>query len=202
MIRTFDLSGMGVVSSLSVAVETLKRNPVLFVAGLIVALVNGVVAGGQMLSTGANALLWTLGSFVVQFASLFSVAGALGMVAEALDGSTRLDTLVYEGKQNFADALAATILLVVVMVAAFVFVGFVAFLAAMGVIMTDVGSGLSPLHVVLAMGVVYLLALLRCSSSSSTSRRSWCPTGVPPTRSSRATGWSAGTSSPRWASTR
>jgi hypothetical protein len=151
---------MGVFSSLSVAVETLKRNPVLLVAGLVVALVNGVVAGGQMLSSGANALLWSLGSFAVQFASLFFVAGAYGMVAEALDGTTRLNTLVSEGKQNFADALAATILLVVAMVAAFVFVGFVAFLVAIGAITTDVGTGLSPVLLVGGMALVYLVALL------------------------------------------
>lgn len=160
MTRTFDLSDMGVVSSLRVAVETLKRNPVLFVAGLVVALVNGVVAGGQMLSTGANALLWSLASFAVQLGSLFFVAGAYGMVAEALDGPTRLSTLVSEGKDNFADALAGTLLLVVVTVAAFVLVGFVAFLVGIGAIVTDVVGDVSPLYFVLAMGVVYLLALL------------------------------------------
>lgn len=151
---------MGVISSVSVAVETLKRNPILLVAGLVVALANGVVAGGQMLSTGVAQMGWSLGSFAVQLGSLFFVAGAYGMVAEALDGPTRLSTLFSEGKNNFADVLAATILLVVAIVATFVFVGFIAFIVGIAVLTSGSLGGLPPQLFVLAMGVVYLLALL------------------------------------------
>lgn len=151
---------MGVISSASVAVETLKRNPILFVVGFAVALANGVVAGGQMLSTGIDQLGWSLGSYAVQLGSLFFVAGAYGMVAEAIDGTTRLKTLLSEGKDNFADVLAATLLLVIAMVAAFVFVGFLAFIVGIGVLWSGSAGGLPSQLFVLAMVGVYLIALL------------------------------------------
>ncbi|WP_137286966.1 DUF7847 domain-containing protein [Halorussus salinisoli] len=151
---------MGVVSSLSVAVEMLKRNPVLFVAGLVVALVNGVAAGGQMLSSGMTSVVWSFGSFAIQLGSLFFVAGAYGMAAEAIDGTTRLETFLSEGKDNFADALAATLLLVVAMVAAFVVVAVVAMVAVVAVLAGGSGTGFSTEIFVLAMTGIYLLALL------------------------------------------
>ncbi|NEU56903.1 hypothetical protein [Halorussus sp. MSC15.2] len=150
---------MAVVSSLSIAVETLRRNPVLFVAGAVVAFLNAVVAGGQMLSSGPARIAWSFGTFVVQLASLVFVAGAYGMVAEAFDGTPRLGTILSEGKANFADALAATLLLVVAAVAVFV-VAIVVGLIGLFAVISSNGGGNSPVILVLVMGGTYLLALV------------------------------------------
>ncbi|MFC4449981.1 hypothetical protein [Halorussus aquaticus] len=150
---------MAVVSSLSTAVETLRRNPVLFVAGAVVALLNAAVAGGQMLSSGPARVAWSFGTFAVQLASLVFVAGAYGMVAEAFDGTPRLGTILSEGKANFADVLAATLLLVVAAVAVFV-VAMVVGVIGLVVVISSEGGDLSPVILALGLGATYLLALL------------------------------------------
>ncbi|WP_276300995.1 hypothetical protein [Halorussus lipolyticus] len=151
---------MGVVSSLSTAVQTLKRNPVLFVAGFVVAFVNATVAGGQMLSTGPARIAWSLGTFVVQLGSLVFVVGAYGMTAEALGGTTRLRTLVSAGKKYFADALAATVLVVIAVVATSVVTMVVGLVGFFAVVLGGSGTGFSPNLLAVVMGAIYLLGLL------------------------------------------
>jgi hypothetical protein len=151
---------MAVVSSLSTAVELLKRNPVLFVAGGLVALVNGVVAAGQMLASGVTYMALIAGSYAVQLLSLFVVAGAYGMVDDALDGTARLETLVSDGKEYFVNALIGTILFAVVAVLTFVVVGGVGFLGIVGVLTSGSAPGLSMELLMVGMGLVYLFAAL------------------------------------------
>lgn len=151
---------MGVVSSLSTAVQTLKRNPVLFIAGFVVAFVNAAVAGGQMLSTGPARIAWSLGAFVVQLGSLVVVVGAYGMTAEALRGTTRLSTLVSASKKYFADALAATVLVVIAVVATSVVTMVVGLVGFFAVLLGGSGTGFSPNLFAVVMGAIYLLGLL------------------------------------------
>lgn len=92
----------------------LRRNPVLFVPVLALA----VIQLPSLALQRSDPLLSTVVSFLVSLVSLavapFVLAGLVGMVDEALDGTTSLDAFREAGRENYVSTLAATALLVVV----------------------------------------------------------------------------------------
>lgn len=147
---------MSVTSSVSTALSTLKQNPVLFVAAFFVSLVSSVVLGVQSAVGEVSPFLVSGLSFVVQFVSLFFVAGAYAMADEALDGRTSLGTLFTGGKENYVSMLGATLLLVGVMIATFIPIFIVGFIVIFGAAAAGGGGSMMVLGIVL----IYLLALL------------------------------------------
>ena len=149
---------MSVLSSASAGVDTLKRNPVLFVAAFLVALVSTAVLAAQTSTSSSSPFVWSGVSFLAQFVSLFFVGGAYAMAAEGLDGETRLGTLVSGGKDNYLSLLGATVLLVLVMFGSFIVVFIVGIVAIIGAGASFGAGGFGAM--LLVMGFVYLLALL------------------------------------------
>jgi hypothetical protein len=140
-------------------VSVLKRNPVLFLATFCIALLGtAMLVAQEYVRPDGSPLLWSLGSFLGQFVSLFFVAGAYAMAAEGLDGETKLATLVSGGKDNYLSLLGATILLVLIMIVSFVVVVIVGLVGLLGVGASPVASDTSTM--LLAFGVLYLLGFL------------------------------------------
>lgn len=117
---------MSVSSAVADSIDALKRNPVLFVAGLAIALVNSAVLGVQTTASADSVGLLSMGgSFVAQLVSLFFLGGVYAMAQEGLRGQTTLRTLVAEGKANYLTLLGATLVMVVVTSVAFVAIAIV-----------------------------------------------------------------------------
>lgn len=156
---------MGAISSLSPAVDALKRNPVLIVAGLVIALVNVGVLAATTLAPATAGLVMGPASLVVQLVAIFFVGGAYAMADESLDGRTRLGTLVSAGKEHYVTLLGATLLFVAVSAAVFTFVGIVAVVVVIAVgigfgSMGGIGAGGGGLAVLGGLALVFLALYL------------------------------------------
>lgn len=98
---------MVVVTALRSAVETLLREPVLFLAGLLVGLVAlpqnaAQLAGIPLVPTALQVLTF--------FVTPFVVAGLLGMADEARSGDTSLGTLRRMGRERYTALLLGNLL--------------------------------------------------------------------------------------------
>lgn len=103
---------MGAISAVPVAVDALRRNPVLFVgAGVGAAL--GLVNSG--FATGWPEL--AVGILLVLLARPFINGGLYGMADGAIEGRTRLATFLREGRRNYRPVLISTLLLLGVLLA-------------------------------------------------------------------------------------
>lgn len=119
---------MSVVSAISDSIDALKRNPVLFVAAFVVALVNLALLGVELIVIpGTASVYWSVGSLVAQLISLFFIGGAYAMATEGLYGETRLGTLIPAGRDNYLSLVGATILLYAAVLAVSIAVGIAVF---------------------------------------------------------------------------
>ena len=108
---------MGAISSLSTGFDALRRNPVLFVATFVTALLGSLSYVGQALGPIASTLFGLVSFLVTIVVTPFLTAGILGMAEEALGGHTSLGTLVDEGKANYLSMLGAYLLFIAVIFA-------------------------------------------------------------------------------------
>ena len=97
---------MSAVQSLRTAVDALSRNTVLFLGGLVYAL---VVLPQRALQLAAVPLAPAAVQLLTFFVTPFVVAGVVGMAREALDGEASLGTLSAVGKRRYVDLLLATL---------------------------------------------------------------------------------------------
>jgi hypothetical protein len=144
---------MSAVQSLRTAVDALSRNPVLFLGGLVYALVVLPQRALQLASVPfAPAALQLLTFFVTPFV----VAGVVGMASEALDGDTSLGALTAAGRERYVDLLLATLVEFGIQLAfgiAFLVLALVTFVAG--------GGSAGPVSLLgVALGVVLALAYL------------------------------------------
>lgn len=148
---------MSAVQSLRTAVDALSRNPVLFLGGLVYAL---VVLPQRALQLAAVPLAPAALQLLTFFVTPVVVAGVVGMAREALDGDTSLSTLTAVGTRRYVDLLLATLVEFGIQLAfgiAFVVLALVAVVAAGGGSagpVAIVGAGLG-----VALALAYLIVL-------------------------------------------
>lgn len=134
----------------------LRRNPVLFVPVLALVAIQLPALALQR----SDPLLSTVVSFLVSVVSLVVVpfvhAGLVGMVDEALDGRTSLDTFRWSGRANYVSTLAATVLLVVVALG----LGILAFLGTLLGFVVLLGTGNDAGHLFLLAVALSLLGFV------------------------------------------
>lgn len=155
---------MVVISALGTAGSAVKRNPILFVVVAAFGLlqVPGLVAQSINPLVGSFVSLGMSGVFVIVMPFFFG--GLIAMANDALDGSTSVDTLIAEGKDNYVSILVVYLGLlafyfVVGLVSVVVFAVGGAFVFSFG---SGGGIGASPaaLAAVAAVAVVGLLVYL------------------------------------------
>jgi hypothetical protein len=147
---------MAVISALGTAAKAVRRNPILFVVvGLY-----GILQVPQILAQAVHPLL----SSVVSLAMLpvmvlvvpFFFAGIVAMAADAIDGTTGVDTLIASGKRHYVSVLVAYLLLVAVNVV-LLFAGVVAFVIG-GVFV--LGQGAPETATLVGFGLVVAILVL------------------------------------------
>jgi hypothetical protein len=144
---------MDALSTIPPALRAVRRNPVLFVVPALLALLQLPQLVVQAVSPFVGGLVSLLLSGVMILALPFLQAGLVAMAAEALDGETRLGTLVAAGKEHYVSVFVAFLVLLGCNVVVFglVFVG-----VFVGTIVLFAGAGPSPL----AFTVLGLVALV------------------------------------------
>lgn len=106
---------MVAINSLSRTGNALKRNPILFAAGFLVALEAGIVAAAFQVPF-AGFFLGLLVGAVFLFVEPFIAGGLLGMGREAFDGETDFDRFLEAGKAFYLRLLGARILSILALV--------------------------------------------------------------------------------------
>jgi hypothetical protein len=148
---------MAVFDALRRTPDALRRNPVLFVPVLVVALFQLP----QLVLQGWNPLLASLVSFGFSLVYLVAVpffqGGLLGMADEALDGVTSLGSFLREGRANYVSMLVAYLLVLAVSIV-LVIVGVLG--AVFGGALLFVGGGQPGVAQLAVLGVVGLVILL------------------------------------------
>lgn len=156
---------MGAISALTTAIETLKRNPVLFGAAFVVAIVNfGLTGVTTTVSSDSASPVSSLLSLTTFLFTPFFVGGLLTMADEGLDGRTRLGTFVAGGTDNYlrllgamvAFAVAIGVAAVAVMVGLAVIASTIAGAAVAGGGLVDSGSGFVLFVLVAVAGLVVM----------------------------------------------
>ena len=155
---------MGAITAAGRAIDTLQRNPVIFVGALFLGLLS---LPSYVLQTEQIPLLATAWAGVAFFISPFITGGLIGMVAEGLRGRTSLGRFFTTGRSNYVHLLLVSILLMVVIgivagLGALVLVAIAIF--AFGISATgglSVGTG--TLVVVGGLVLLYILVLLAIS---------------------------------------
>ncbi len=154
---------MATIQSLTEAVGVLKRNPVVFVAGLIYAV---VLLPQSALSALNIPLVPTLLQILTFFITPFIVAGILGMTYEGRVRQTSLDTFTKIGKKKYVSLLAGNLVIFVITVVfillmillAFIVAG-IGFAAASAESALAGGVGIVSIAVFLAAILVFLLVM-------------------------------------------
>jgi hypothetical protein len=147
---------MSAVQSLRTAVDALARNPVLFLGGLVYAL---VVLPQRALQLAAIPLAPAALQLVTFFVTPFVLAGVVGMARDALDGEASFGTFTATGKRRYVDLLLATLVEFGIQLAfgvAFIVLALVVLVAGGGSVgpTTLVGAGL-----VVVLALAYLIVL-------------------------------------------
>lgn len=153
---------MGAITAAGRAVDTLKRNPVIFLGALFLGLLS---LPSYVLQTEQVPLIATAWAGVAFFISPFLTGGLIGMAAEGLQGRTSLGRFVAAGRSNYVHLLLVAILLLVV-IGVFAGLGAVALVAifAFGISATGgVSAGTGTLVVVGGLVLLYLLVLVALS---------------------------------------
>ena len=152
---------MAAIAALRTAFGALRRNPVLFLGGLLYGI---VILPQSALQLAGIPLARTALQILTFFVTPFVIAGIIGMADEALDGDTSLGTLRAVGTDEYVPLLVGNF---VAFAIAFVF-GIVFVIAGVAVVLTvgisslsvgAVGAGTLPLTggVLLLIVLAYLL---------------------------------------------
>jgi hypothetical protein len=151
---------MAVLNSLQPAVRALVRNPILIVVvGLF-----GLVQLPQLALQPTQPVVAAVVSLGITGVTIvvmpFFQGGLLGMADEALNGETRLGTLVSEGKTNYIRLLLAYLAIFAVN-SIFGLIAFIAvIIGGVGLYAGDNEPGLAALGAVAVVGVLFVLAYL------------------------------------------
>jgi hypothetical protein len=151
---------MSAVQSLRTAVDALSRNPVLFLGGLVYALVVLPQRALQLASVPLAPAALQLFTF---FLTPFVVAGVVGMAREALDGDAEFGAFTATGKGRYVALLLATLVEFGIQLAfgiAFLVLALVTVVAAGGSV-GPVGLAGAALGVVLALAYLVVLFLVQ-----------------------------------------
>ncbi|WP_135826099.1 DUF7847 domain-containing protein [Halorussus ruber] len=102
---------MGAISALSTTGRTLKRNSVLFAIAFVVSLLSVAPSGPSAIFPPSTAVLVSLPLYaLVVFLGPFFMGGLLSMASEGIDGTTRIETFVEGGKENYLSLFGALVL--------------------------------------------------------------------------------------------
>jgi len=151
---------MSAVQSLRTAVDALSRNPVLFLGGLVYAL---VVLPQRALQLASVPLAPAALQLLTFFLTPFVVAGVVGLAREALDGDASFGTLTETGTARYVDLLLGTLVEFGIQLAfgiAFVVLALLAVVAAGGSV-GPVGILGAALGVLLALAYLVVLFLIQ-----------------------------------------
>jgi hypothetical protein len=152
---------MSAVQSLRTAVDALSRNPVLFLGGLVYAL---VVLPQRALQLAAIPLAPAALQLLTFFVTPFVVAGVVGLAREALDGDASFGTFTETGTDRYVDLLLGTLVELGIQLAfgiAFVVLALLAIVAVGGGSVGPVGILGAALGVVLAIAYLVVLFLVQ-----------------------------------------
>lgn len=152
--------GMGALSSAKHAGSTLARNPILFLAATVFAIVQLPQILLQWVGLPLVASLFNLVTVVVV---PFLIGGIYGMAAEGLDGTTSFDTFWRAGRENYVSLLVAAIFFaLVVFVVVFVAVIVLVFVTVLTVGVSGLEGGISPTALLVPglVGFAFLLLYL------------------------------------------
>ncbi|WP_256300278.1 DUF7847 domain-containing protein [Haloarchaeobius salinus] len=148
---------MGAISSAKHAGSTLSRNPILFLAATVFAVVQ---LPQILLQWTGLPIVASLFNLVTVLLVPFLIGGIYGMAYEGLDGTTSLATFWRAGRENYVSLLVAAIFFALaVFVVVFVAVVVLTFLTIFSVGVSGLEGGVSP-GALLVPGVVGLLFLL------------------------------------------
>jgi hypothetical protein len=155
---------MATIQSLMESVDVLKRNPVVFGAGLLYAV---VVLPQSALSALRIPILPTLMQMVTFFVTPFIIAGILGMVYEGRVRQTGLGTFTKIGKKKYVSILTGNIVnffvtavfTIVMLIIGFLLVGLSFAAAASGETSVLGGVGIFSLLVLFAGFLVFLVVM-------------------------------------------
>jgi hypothetical protein len=144
---------MDALSTLPPTFRAVQRNPVLFVVPALLALLQLPQLVLQAVNPFVGGIVSLLLTGVTVLALPFLQGGLVAMAAEALDGETRLATLVAAGRRHYVSLFVAFLVFLGLNTVVFglVFVG-----VALGVVVFAAGAGASPL----ALAVLGLFVLL------------------------------------------
>ena len=151
---------MGALSSAKHAGSTLARNPILFLAATVFAVVQLPQILLQWTGLPIVASLFNLVTVVVV---PFLIGGIYGMAAEGLDGRTSFETFFSAGRENYVSLLVAAIFFaLVVFVVVFVAVLVLTVLTVISVGVSGLEGGVEPgaLLVPAVVGLLFLLLYL------------------------------------------
>jgi len=145
---------MSAVQSLRTAVDALSRNPVLFLGGLVYAL---VVLPQRALQLAAVPLAPAALQLLTFFVTPFVLAGVVGMAREALDGEASFGAFTATGSGRYLDLLLATLVEFGIQLA----FGVAFLVLALVTVVAAGGGSLGPVAIVGAgLGVALVLAYL------------------------------------------
>jgi hypothetical protein len=153
---------MGTISALSTAGRTLKRNSVLVAIAFVVSLVNVAPSGVSTILPPSTAWLLSLPMYaLIFFLGPFFMGGLLSMASEGIDGTTRLETFVEGGKENYLPLFGAMILFGIFfgILVGVVTVG-IAVVGVFVVGMSSAGAGGAMAGGASSLGIVALLGLV------------------------------------------
>lgn len=149
---------MSAIGSLSTALTALRKNPIVLAVALLFTLLSESYVY-------LEAYLGPIGQVLVLPVTIlvtpFILSGFLTMVDEALDGSTRLESFVRGGKENYASMLGATLLFGVILFGVSFGAMFVLVFAGVGAVAAGGGGGFGVMLVGMAIAglivaVVYM----------------------------------------------
>lgn len=155
---------MGAIAAATRAVEVLRRNPVLFAAAVLFALLS--LPSYAIQETGIPFLSFAWAG-VAFFITPFLVGGFIGMAAEGLEGTTSFSTFVDAGTSNYVNLLLVALLLLVI-IGGIAFVGGIA-LAVIGIFVFGISAsggmnaGTGALAIVGLLVLLYLLVIIALS---------------------------------------
>lgn len=141
---------MATIQSLTESIGVLKRNPVVFAAGLIYAV---VILPQSALSALNIPVVPTLLQIVTFFITPFIIAGIIGMTYEGRVRQTSLDTFKNIGKKKYVSLLAGNLLIFAITVV-FLVIMFVVGIFVIGIGAAAFGEGSSMLG---GLGILSLL---------------------------------------------
>lgn len=138
---------MSAIRSITTAVATVRENPIILVGSLLFVIVGELTLlpqfSGPSASIGFSILIFVLWPFLI--------AGFIGMVDAALDGSTNVGQLLQSGRSKYVSMLGATVLFTILMIV----LGIVTTVTAMiGVI--DTGAGIT-VGAILFVGFLFIV---------------------------------------------